>query len=76
MNPINEIFSILTDVELREALSEIFEDEKEGIIRMDGYVRRLTNEVVKITNNPVAVDLFLTQINLFKEGAKRYMNNK
>jgi hypothetical protein len=76
MNPISKIFSELTDVEVKEALTEIFEDEKDGIIRMGGYVRRLTNEVIKITNNPVAVDLFLTQTNLFREGAKRYVNNK
>ena len=72
-NVITEIFTNLPDEELRQAISEMREDEELGIIRNDGYVRRITHRVHQITGESVSVLLFLTQTNLLREAAFRFI---
>ena len=73
-NKITEIYTNLTNEELREAILEMKEDERTGLIRTDGWVRRLTKQVCEtIGDNSVSTHLFLTQSNLFREAAYRFV---
>ncbi len=73
-NEITKIFSSLSNDELRQAILEMKEDEPLGIIRTDGWVRKITKQICDITNeSEVATYLFLTQNNLFREAAFRFI---
>jgi hypothetical protein len=72
MNPIQSIFRNLSNEDLRIAILEMTEDDIQGITRSNGFVRKLTEDVVKITNQPYATQLFLTTICLYKEAAIRF----
>ncbi len=72
-NPIMKIFSDLTDMELVTAIHEIQQDEPNGIIRANGYVRKLNQKVMEITNETnYSVHLTSVVVGLFKEAAYRY----
>ncbi len=72
-NELTKIFSNLSDAQIREAVIEMKEDEESGIIRSEGWVSRLTKQVHEITDQPVSTLLFLTQTNLFREAAFRFV---
>ena len=61
-NPIQN----LTDQELAQAVTEIFEDEPKGIFRIDGWVRKLNEQV-----QGDATGLIFTQYNIFREFSRR-----
>lgn len=69
-NEITEIFENISDEELKDLINQIKTSEKDGIIT-DG-VRNISKTVSQITGNPVSTELFLTQMNLFKEAAYRW----
>ncbi|OQA46914.1 MAG: hypothetical protein BWY47_01533 [Bacteroidetes bacterium ADurb.Bin302] len=73
MNRITEYFDNIPDEELKSAITEIQEDEPLGIIRVDGLVRKYTRDISEITQNPVSTELFLVQMNLFKQAAFRWV---
>jgi len=73
MNPIVQIFTNLSDEEIRESILEIKEDEGLGIVRSDGYVRRIAKEVSDLTGTSLSTQLFLTTTSLLKEGAFRFV---
>lgn len=75
MNKIAEIFDFISDEELREAILEIKESEKEGIIKEEGLIRKYAKLVSSITGKPISVDLFLSQTMLLKQAAFRWANN-
>lgn len=73
-NKITKLYSDLTDEQLREAILEMKEDEKMGLIRTDGWVRKLTKQVCDITNETnISTHLFLTQNNLLRDAAYRFI---
>jgi hypothetical protein len=50
------------------------EDEPLGIIRTDGWVRKLAKQVCEILGGTdMSTHLFLSQTNLFKEAAYRFV---
>ena len=74
-NEITKIFSSLSNDELRQAILEMKEDEPLGIIRTDGWVRKITKQVCDITGETnLATHLFLTQNNLFREASFRFIS--
>ena len=75
MNKIAEIFDFMSDEELKNAILEIKESEKEGIIKEEGLIRKYAKLVSSITGNPISVDLFLSQTMLLKQAAFRWANN-
>jgi hypothetical protein len=80
MNTVTKIFSDLTNEQLIEAISEIRKDEALGLIREDGYVRRIARQVSELTDTPMTTQLFLTHSSLFREASYRFVdilkNNK
>jgi hypothetical protein len=73
-NKVTEIYTNLTDEQLREAILEMKEDEKMGLIRSDGWVRRLTKQICEtIGDTNFSTHLFMTQNNLFREAAYRFV---
>jgi len=73
-NPITEIYENLTDEQIKEAVLEMKEDEKMGLIRMDGWVRKLTKKVCEITGETnLSTHLFLTQNSILREAAYRFV---
>jgi hypothetical protein len=74
INAITELYTNLTDEQLREAILQIKEDEPLGIIRTDGWVRKLATQVCEITNDrTISTHLFLAQNSLFREAAFRFV---
>lgn len=72
-NPITEVFANLTDAELIEAINEMREDDLKGIIRIDGWVRRITNKICEIpVEDIILTHLMTTIIGLYKEAAYRF----
>jgi hypothetical protein len=72
-NPVVDLFTEMSDEELTQGIKEMQEDEKEGIIRMDGVVRKYANEVRRITECIIPTALFLTQTSLYREAAYRWV---
>ena len=72
-NPVVDLFTEMSDDELRQGIKEIQEDEQEGIIRIDGVVRKYAHEVQKITSANFSMTLFLTQTSLLREAAYRWI---
>jgi hypothetical protein len=72
-NPVVDLFTEILDDELRQGIKEMREDEQEGIIRMDGIVRKYAHEVQKITNSNFSITLLLTQTSLLREAAYRWI---
>jgi hypothetical protein len=69
---VTKLFSDLTDDQLREAVNQIREDEKEGIVRSDGYVRQLSKKVGEITGQSNTIHLTMVQFSIFREAAFRF----
>ena len=73
-NAITELYTNLTDEQLREAILQMKEDEPLGIIRTDGWVRKLAKQVCEILGGTdMSTHLFLSQTNIFKEAAYRFV---
>lgn len=72
MNQIQILFNSITDEELKRAITEIKESETTGLI--GDVVRKWTKLSNEITGNNYATDLFMTQTNLLKLAAYRWLN--
>ena len=72
-NPVVDLFTEITDGELRQGIKEIQEDEQTGIIRIDGVVRKYSHKVQEITHANFSMTLFLTQTSLLREAAYRWI---
>ncbi len=75
MNKITEIFQSISNQELNSAILEIKQSEKDGIIPLSGVVRKYANKVSEITGNSISTDLFMTQMNLIKQAAFRWIDD-
>lgn len=75
MNLITEIFKDLTDEELVICIIEI--DDPDGKIPSDSLFRTIIEKVRLITkSDSYSTDLLLCQMNIFKEGAMRFIKLK
>jgi hypothetical protein len=73
-NLITEIYSELTDEELKEAILEIKENEPLALIKTDGWVRKLNKKIMEITGeNTYSVHLTSVIHSLLKEAAYRFI---
>lgn len=72
-NEITELFKSISDSDLKLVMQEMKESESTGYI--GDLVREYAKKTVLITGNSVSTDLYMVQINLFKEAAFRWLNN-
>ena len=72
MNKVLEVFEQISSEELRRAIAEIKTAESTGIIE-EGIVRKYANIVSGITGNPISTELFMTQMNLLRQAAFRWI---
>lgn len=75
MNKITEIFQQISSEELQRAIVEIKISDSTGIIESDSVVRKYANIVSGITGNPISTELFLTQSQLLKQAAFRWVDD-
>jgi hypothetical protein len=71
-NPITELFINISDEELRDAIQEIMESDKTGIIKENGVVRKYGKLTGELTGGFTTTDFYMVQINLLKEAAFRW----
>ncbi len=72
MNKLGELFYNIPDEELKQAIIELDEDGVKGIYRTDGLLRKYAKLASDIISNGNATDLFMTEINLLRQGALRW----
>jgi hypothetical protein len=72
MNPINNLFDNMSDVELFDAISEIQQGEVDGLIKEDGIVRKYAKLTGEITGGLTITDFYMVQMNLLKQAAYRW----
>jgi hypothetical protein len=72
-NEITELFKSISDNDLKLVMQEMKDSESTGYI--GDLVRDYARKTVLITGNDVSTDLYMVQINLFKEAAFRWLNN-
>lgn len=70
MNKIKELFSSMSDSELKEAIEELRESEKTGLI--GDVVREYARRTGEITGGSTTTDFYMTQVNILKEAAFRW----
>lgn len=75
-SPILKLFSDLTDEDLVLAIAEIKENSKNGFIKDDGFVREMARKMKEITMVEGSMDLTFSEINLLREAAYRWLQNK
>ena len=72
INPITEIFQSLTDEDLRQCIIDI--NNKDGTIKIDSKFRKIVGDVREITKSTAySTDLMLCQMNIYREGALRFL---
>lgn len=71
MKAIKEIFSSLSNKEIDETLNQMKADEVEGLIRLNGNIRKYANQMTEITGEPINSALLMAQLNLLQEAAYR-----
>jgi len=72
-NELTELFKSISDYDLKLVIQELKESETTGFI--GDLVRDYARKTVLITGNDVSTDLYMVQINLFKEAGFRWSNN-
>lgn len=70
MNKIKEMFSKMTDSELKKAIDELRESEDSGLI--GDTIREWARKSGEITGGFTNTDFFMTQVNILKEAAFRW----
>lgn len=71
MNKIVELFNNISDTELLEAIQEIKDSSKDGIIKSDGVVRKYAKLSGEITGGATTTDFYLVQMNLMQQASFR-----
>lgn len=74
MNEVIKLFSEISDEELKNAIQEIKDGEKDGIIIGNGIVRKYAELTRDITGQDTSSNLFSTQINLLKQASFRWIS--
>ena len=73
-NQINDLYKSVTNIELVEAIKQISEDGKTGII-CDGAVRKYAKKIGEITGGS-PLDLWFAEINLLRVAAYRWHDGR
>lgn len=73
-NPIVKLFENISEEELKKAILEIKKDNLTGIIHEGGIVRKYAKLIGNITDEPISANLMMSQINLLKEAAFRWVD--
>jgi len=71
-NEITKVFSDMSDEELILVIQEMKEDESQGIIRMDGIVRKKCKIVNKIVGGSTYEQMGMVQFSILQEAAYRF----
>lgn len=74
MNAIKQLYSSMTDDQLREALEEIRQSEATGLV--GEIVRHWAKKSGDLTGGFTATDFFMTQINIMREAAYRWLDTQ
>lgn len=72
MNKLKQLFSSMTDDELRDAIEELRKSEETGLV--GDVVRYWASKSGEITGGFTTTDFFMTQVNILKEAAFRFCN--
>ena len=72
-NELNELYDSLTNKELLVIMSEIKEAESTGSYPEDSAIRALSTKASQITKTDTASMLMLTQMNVFRQAALRWV---
>ena len=73
MNPIKQLYSDLTNVELEVLVKEIRESEKTGVFQNESEIRNLCRKTSEITRMDVSSNLLMVQLGVLKEAAFRWL---
>jgi hypothetical protein len=73
MNKIQQLFSDISDEELRLAINEIKESEETGFVKEGGLVRKYATLTGEITGGLTTTDFYMVMINLLKQAAFRWV---
>ena len=73
MNPIKQLYSDLTDVELEVLVKEIRESEETGVFQEESEIRNLCRKTSEITKMDVSSNLLMVQLGVVKEAAFRWL---
>ena len=71
MGNVRDIFKSLTNGEIHETISQMKSDEVEGMIRLNGNIRKYANQMIEITGEPITSALVMAQMNVLQEAAYR-----
>jgi hypothetical protein len=71
-NEITKVFSGMSDEELVLVIQEMKEDGPQGIIRMDGIVRKKCKIVNKIVGGNIYEHMMMVQFSILQEAAYRF----
>ena len=72
MNPINKLYSDLTNDELLFLIDEIIIGEETGSFPIDAKIRDLCRKTAEITGMDISSNLMIVQIGVLKESAFRW----
>ena len=75
-NPIVKLFNDLTDEELQILMDEVIHCETVGYFPENATIRTLTKKCSEITQTDTASNLLMVQMNVFKQGAIRWIKLK
>ena len=73
VNEITKVFSEMTDGELSQVIQEMKEDGPQGIIRMEGIIRKKCEMIQKIAGGDTTYErIMLVQFSILQEAAYRF----
>jgi hypothetical protein len=73
-NKITNLFESISIEELKQAITEIEQDNLSGYI-CDGVVRKYSKKVQQLTGNVLSLDLYLTTFNLQAVASKMWLKS-
>jgi len=72
VNEITKVFSEMSDEELVQVIQEMKEDGPQGIIRMEGIIRKKCEMVQKIAGGDTYERMMMVQFSILQEAAYRF----
>jgi hypothetical protein len=72
VNEITKVFSEMSDEELVQVIQEMKEDGPQGIIRMEGIIRKKCEMIQKIVGGDTYERIMMVQFSILQEAAYRF----
>ena len=72
VNKITKVFSDMSNEELAQVIQEMKEDGPQGIIRMEGIIRKKCNMIQKIAGGDTYERIMMVQFSILQEAAYRF----